>query len=686
MRPNLTLAALAAALLLFAPGASAGWLSNDPVTVEVPPLRVGDRILLSRAYTPPSQAPPGAEEPTSADQVFLVEGKRQVADRFGILRQTDVFLMETEEGSSFSSLRCHRLEGGREAVRVDLVGGEASGGSWTTGDGILGLSGSQTHMVNSTPIAWFSGACEGPTLLGGRTFREGDRVPAGLVLGFDPGDPDADALSGPGEATTFHGRPALRFTLDPRILDDESDVGSIEFVLADGLPAIARLHATGRGDHAGFTFTQTLAGIERGAGLPLAPYAGATLPDRNPSGRWHEPDARGFDDEGYGFSFRYAEAYEGLVQDPRSGFADWLKRHPGAVLAGASYARERDADSQALRSEGVWTLTFRDGEREFIGIAQKLEGNPPLAGTPPRVPLLVAASGQERVNDGPWQAWTPDALAHSHAVARAAEGAGVSMGNVVWLRYEAFAMGEHRYAQFALSTTMPTDERADGHDVIVDGLSGGLFALYATSVRTTREGGLLAPPSGPLEGPRASALSVLAGPGVGSGLAVGGAAATGLAILLVLLKLVAVPLFTRLRRDRLLDNPVRARLYERVRAEPGIHLAGLAEYLGVGKGATRHHVDQLVRHRLLVETQDEGFTRYFCAGEVPPEAARREMVLRAGATRQVYDLLAAEPGLSLREAAARLGMSAPTVHRYKKRLEKAGLLPAAPAATVTTRA
>jgi DNA-binding Lrp family transcriptional regulator len=48
----------------------------------------------------------------------------------------------------------------------------------------------------------------------------------------------------------------------------------------------------------------------------------------------------------------------------------------------------------------------------------------------------------------------------------------------------------------------------------------------------------------------------------------------------------------------------------------------------------------------------------------------------------VYDLYAREPTIPLREAGARLGLSAPSVHRAKKKLEKAGLLPAAREALV----
>ncbi len=125
----------------------------------------------------------------------------------------------------------------------------------------------------------------------------------------------------------------------------------------------------------------------------------------------------------------------------------------------------------------------------------------------------------------------------------------------------------------------------------------------------------------------------------------------------------------------LLENAVRARLLADVRASPGVHRAALVALAGVGQGATRHHLDRLVRAGLLMETRDHGFVRYFVAADVSPERAREEAALHAGSNRRVLDALRAEPGLTLRQIGARLGITAPSVHRSVKRLREAGLLP-----------
>jgi hypothetical protein len=283
----------------------------------------------------------------------------------------------------------------------------------------------------------------------------------------------------------------------------------------------------------------------------------------------------------------------------------------------------------------------------------------------------------------------PRDLASSAALRDRAAAHGVDVGALSSVQYSLVPTPVGLFAVVTLGDTPldPPPGDVEGHSASVDALSGGMLEAATLQTHTEERPGLLPSPSGGVDAQtsRASALSALVGPGPGT-LAGGAAAATGLALLVLLTKFLLVPLFTRLRRDRLLENPVRARLYERVRAEPGIHRAELIDFAGIGEGATRFHLRQLVSHKLVVEIESEGYARYFAAGEVPPDAARREALLRAGSLRAVYDLYAAEPGTSLREAGRRLGLSAPSVHRSKKRLEKAGLLPVAAEVEVTAAA
>lgn len=653
MLRSLTL--ITALVLLAAPSAQAGWFDRD-VSVTLAPEIAGDTMsyAIERA-APGMDAQKDAPRSSgmtiafaqSGQKVIQVEGTASAVDAYGIARDTIAYRIDTtgQDGVVYSQ-RCHRLADGLATVRMDILGGaspldEAASSKSAPARG-------DTMMRESFPATRFaSEPCVAGLGLAGRTLREGDSLPLSL---FD-GAGDA-TLSAPASATTFEGRAALTFTFT------RANGVSASYAVADGLPGIVRAIVAAPADAGEYRESVTLVGFEPGVGMAIAPPGDASLPARHPGARFAAPDPLVFDDAAFAPAFRYADAYAAIVADPTTRFSEWLSDHPDAVLALAAYdPHAREAGAVSVETDGAWTLGFASGsELRSFTIMRVVGASTPLG-------PLAAPTHTDRVTAQETRATEPVTLpaeiADGATLAALAVAQGVDPGALSSL---AFVLG----ADFAY-----LDVASDAGDgvtriAILDPTRGATLALMST---TKTEGGLLGFFEGGMRAPAKNGLAAIDAP---TAIAAGGAATAGALVLLLFL----LPLFTRLRRDRLLDNPIRARLYERVRAEPGIHRAELVDFAGIGEGATRHHLAQLAKHRLLVETHTDGFVRYFAAGEVPPEIARREAVLRAGSNRAVYDLYAREPGLSLRDAGARLGMSAPSVHRAKKKLETAGLLPA----------
>lgn len=154
------------------------------------------------------------------------------------------------------------------------------------------------------------------------------------------------------------------------------------------------------------------------------------------------------------------------------------------------------------------------------------------------------------------------------------------------------------------------------------------------------------------------------------------AAGAGILVLLGMVwKLAILPLFARLMPGRVMEHPVRGRIYERVRIEPGISEMELVDFVGLSRKVTKHHLAQLLRARILGKVQIGERASYFVSGEIPPEVARRAALLRSDSTRAVYELYQANPTVTLRDAAMRLNRTAPTVWVTKRKLENEGLLP-----------
>lgn len=656
----MTRAALLLVLLLIAPTAAAfPW---DPVEITLGQAHFGDVYRLDMT-----------DGNDTASEITLIQGGGKLFDRFGIERDVETYRVDhvAANGTLTGSERCSAIAGGRDAVQYERLEGSGSdSGSFDSRVANVVLT--QTKYDTTRLSQSFFGTFECSTThpLAGRHFREGQVVEWDeLQLGEH-----LDAVAHPARATRIHGRHALDLSYDVT-LDDRT--ARFTLTLADGLPGpVLGVGEFTDANGTKTTFRSELVGYQAGTGPALAPWTNATLPDRDPQGDFVELGALEFPTEAFDVRYPLADALASLQNDPRVGLREWLAAHPDAILVGGSY--ERDAKTTGDQpSDGGWAVHFAEGSEGYA--AGTVRPHIAASTLPVAIPISYQQWGMEfsPFSEAPAR---PTSVASSATLSRLAASRGLNEGDVKSISF--YLYDNSGVPSFVAILSDQSSELAsnDQHYVGVDLVDGGL--VWDARARTTvTESGILAPLQAPpaVRDASASGFSTLSSPTPGVGLGIG---AAGAGALFLILKFLAIPFYTRLVRTRLLDNPVRARIYERIRAEPGIHLAELEDFAAIGRGATKHHVDQLVKHRYAVEMEDGGFTRYFAAGEVPPAVARRAAVLRAGSNAKVYDVLAREPGLSLREVGRRVGISAPAVLKAKRKLEAAGLLPAAAEADV----
>lgn len=111
-------------------------------------------------------------------------------------------------------------------------------------------------------------------------------------------------------------------------------------------------------------------------------------------------------------------------------------------------------------------------------------------------------------------------------------------------------------------------------------------------------------------------------------LVVGAASAAG-----VLLILALWPLFHRILKHRAVEHPLRARILETVRSEPGLKTAALAARLDVSHNTAKHHIDTLERLGILARA-GPGQPRWVLAGSLSRDGQRatRSRTRRRGAS------------------------------------------------------
>ncbi|HLE96824.1 MAG TPA: hypothetical protein VI997_05585, partial [Candidatus Thermoplasmatota archaeon] len=609
---------------------------------------------------------PVASEGTS---VLEIGGPRTAIDKFGVSRET--VLVRRDEGTRRGE--CDLLQGGIEEVRMEF---DPMSDPFVWRQTVAGVP-LLDHTIEVGVM--FRANCDVPVDLGGRSLRTGDSIEAPWIfssfrwrqLGWDYLRGRTDA-SLPAVSTTFEGRPALDFSWDivPRAVGAAAPTGRITITLAHGLPGVVA-SSFERLDEDGTTLRRSdaLVGYEAGAGVELRDE-GARLPRHDPAAAPVPVDPLGFDDGAWGFGYGASEALAAIRADPALDLDAYLDGHPEAILLQAWHFRPNTALSPATTEERWWFAFADEGSGRWYSSTRYA----PVVGA-----LPAMSEGGEIDERAPPDARSrlPGLVAPSSVLAGASERGGVppDRAGIVgfWLADAGGALDVYVEVFDNITASAPKKVREAAIQpqkwVSLDGVGGGMRIAAA---RTDADfAPVVAPPGLAPSMPAAEerARIVWAPATVAGGVALAALLALGGRVLLA-------PLYTRLVRSSLLRQEARAALYERIRREPGIHQAALVGGSGLADGAARHHLGTLVSHRLVFVVGDGRHVRYFVSGDVPAHEARRLGLLRSGSLREVFDLYAAEPAVTLRAAARRLGMSAPSVYRAKRRLEREGLLPA----------
>jgi DNA-binding transcriptional ArsR family regulator len=434
--------------------------------------------------------------------------------------------------------------------------------------------------------------------------------------------------------------------------------------------------------------------------VPIAPHAGPWL----------------LDDTGLDAELPLATAYATAEAAPRAtsrtGTAgltrqgqqqptvkEWLALHPDGYLGDAE--RYESVDRYGQRNPG-WVLLWVDGNGAWLGKRVSYEATT----DGPVTVFLPEASGRRLVVSD----WTPkptqrellelvasfpDSGQVPAKLPRAADIAGrflegsPSATGITYYGFRAFCgetdcaeAGIYAWAGQSTSTFDPntgaTGGNASQSQLSVDG-DGLALLRYRQTHDAAPVLGLGAPSSA--DTPPAAAAA--AGPGAWT-LPSTPAATTGIGLVAAIAGLLyyfwpalkggpLVGLFSRIRSDKVLDHPQRARLLDAIQADPGVHFQELARRLGLGHGVLDHHLRKLMDADLVLLRRAPGYTCYF------PKATDRRMMdaapmLRSGGSRAVLGAVAERPGVSSRDLASHLGLAPSTVSYHLKRLETAGLV------------
>ena len=136
-------------------------------------------------------------------------------------------------------------------------------------------------------------------------------------------------------------------------------------------------------------------------------------------------------------------------------------------------------------------------------------------------------------------------------------------------------------------------------------------------------------------------------------------------------KLWAVMGIRRVSGGNVLDQGLRARIYEYICRNPGIHLRGLAAEMDLKMGTLRHHLGMLQGKHKITVFEDAGSVRFFeNSGTYSTDEQVILRHLRNETTRTILRLLIEQPTATRQDLAGAAGISGPSVSWHMKRLEE----------------
>jgi len=131
-----------------------------------------------------------------------------------------------------------------------------------------------------------------------------------------------------------------------------------------------------------------------------------------------------------------------------------------------------------------------------------------------------------------------------------------------------------------------------------------------------------------------------------------------------LLSFFFLPLYTKIRKDDVLDHFVRGQVYGYIKANPGEHYNSIKKALSLKNGTLVYHLKTLEREEFIKSIIDGRFKRFYPKEMKIPEPSGELVLKMTRIQREILEIIRDVPGISQKDIAARIGLSTPTVHYH----------------------
>jgi predicted transcriptional regulator len=141
------------------------------------------------------------------------------------------------------------------------------------------------------------------------------------------------------------------------------------------------------------------------------------------------------------------------------------------------------------------------------------------------------------------------------------------------------------------------------------------------------------------------------------------------------LKMLAALGYLKIAPSAVFQNKNRLRIYEIIRANPGINFPQLSKMIGMKRGPVRYHLMVLCTKRKIIAVPNQATFSYFENGSRFTEFEKTMIRYLQNMTSQmILEILVASPSVSRKDIAGILGVSGPSVTWHTNRLSEGGII------------
>jgi DNA-binding MarR family transcriptional regulator len=132
-----------------------------------------------------------------------------------------------------------------------------------------------------------------------------------------------------------------------------------------------------------------------------------------------------------------------------------------------------------------------------------------------------------------------------------------------------------------------------------------------------------------------------------------------------------VPLYTKLKKEEILDHYVRGKIHGYVLANPGDHYSSIRNALDLTNSSLAYHLGVLEKEELIKSKRDGMYKRFYPKGaKLPDDGDSRFSPIQE----RMIEVIRETPGICQKDIASVLGVSSSTVSYHMTRLIQRGLI------------